>query len=355
MVTQASSSVKVPGTNQTPKGLWDILHGGGSGAMNPAVTASTSTKPYTMVGTNMAYVPSADSLDNILAGMPDTAARDRTAIRRRVLPGRTTAWTPEAEVVKDAAYYEALAAQRLGGSDWEGLRNRSEESVAQADARVRAMYRTLRAEQDRQKAETEASRTAAGENLEASADKAAADIEAAYANAQQQQADLTARLGVEEAFPAATTMAEGSARNQAVAELAGQSATNANTADLNSQLEYQRGQQDALGLEGATVRSGFQSDLLNRLAELDFQASQEARNLPGERLAMAQQLRSWDQSFEPQGLTPEQELAALEFGAGQESDQRAMEWEVYSYFYDKTNDAAQAAELTNQYMQQKGL
>ncbi len=349
MVTQSSNGrpVRLPGAQKTPDELWNILHGSTGNAVEDPYNYFGGTYINDVLGKQ-----TPEYFDEQVANNANgSGGAQRTALRRRVLgPGRTTAWSPEPEVVKDAAYYEKLAADRLGTSDWGGLRSRAEESVAQADARVRAMYRTLRAEQEKQQAETEASRSAAGQSIEASADQAAADIASAYAAAQNQQADLAARLGVEAAFPGATTMGEGSARNQAAAELAGQSAANANTADTQSQLEYQRGQQDVLGLEGASTTAGFQNDLLNRLAQLDFQASQEARNLPGEQLALAQQLRGWDQSFEPASLSFAEQLQLQQLSADNSLSLAKRKDEMFRFFADKKGmDDAAAAQAVNDY------
>jgi hypothetical protein len=102
---------------------------------------------------------------------PD-AASSRASVRSRI-PNRTTAWTPEPPVVKDAAYYMNLATQGLGGVDYSGLRTRAQESVSATDERVKAMYRAMREIQAEEAANREASRSEAGQSITASADQAA--------------------------------------------------------------------------------------------------------------------------------------------------------------------------------------
>ena len=288
------------------------------------------------------------------AGEPTTypdAARSRATVRARI-PNRITAFTPEPPVVKDAAYYMNLATQGLGGVDYSGLRTRAQESVAGTDERVKAMYRAMREIQAEEAANREASRSEAGQSITASADQAATDIAQGYENAIGSLADEMAALGIGETLaqePAQRVAAE-SGRNQAISRQLGQISGNLNTELGQGESAFNQQTRDITGLEGANFRSTMQNDLLNRLAELDAAEQQQNQQLPMQRLAYAQDLRGYDQSFEPQGLSFAEQLQLQQLAADSTLSLAQRQDEMFRFFMDKKGmDPATASQAVNDY------
>jgi hypothetical protein len=280
------------------------------------------------------------------------AAAGRADLRRRVLPGKTTAWTPEPPVVKDAAYYMNLATQGLGGVDYSGLRTRAQESVSGADERVKAMYRAMREIQAEEAATREASRNEAGQSITASADQAASDIAQGYENAIGALADEMAALGLADTLGSQSTqrIVADSGRNQAISRQLGQISGNLNTQMGQADSAFNQQTRDITGLEGADFRSTMQNDLLNRLAELDAAEQQQNQQLPMQRLQYAQDLRGYDQSFEPQGLSFEEQLQLQQLAADSSLSLAQRQDEMFRFFMDKKGmDPATASQAVNDY------
>jgi hypothetical protein len=258
----------------------------------------------------------------------------------------------EPPVVKDAAYYMNLATQGLGGVDYSGLRTRAQESVSGADERVKAMYRAMREIQAEEAATREASRNEATQSITSSADQAAADIAQGYNNALSSLAAEMADLGVEQAIaqePAQRIAAE-SGRNQAVSRQLGQISGNLNTQMGQADSAFNQQTRDITGLEGADFRSTMQNDLLNRLAELDAAQQQQNQQLPMQRLQYAQDLRGYDQSFEPQGLSFAEQLQLQQLAADSTLSLAQRQDEMFRFFMDKKGmDPATASQAVNDY------
>jgi hypothetical protein len=261
------------------------------------------------------------------------------------------------EVVKDANYYMQQASNLLTGLDFSGLRDRAQASVSDVDARVKAMYKAMRDIQAQEATNREASRTAAGESIAQSADQAASDIQQGYDNAISSLAQEMAALGMGETLaqePAQRVAAE-SGRQQAISRQLGQISGNLNTTLGQADSAFNQQTRDITGLEGVNFRSQLQNDLLNRLAELDMAQQQQNQNLPQQRLAYANQLRGWDQSFQPQQMSVADTLALQRFSQSQSQADRQFQKEIYDMFLQQTKDPAQASTLTTQYLQQQGL
>jgi hypothetical protein len=287
-------------------------------------------------------------------GEPTTfsdAARSRASVRGRI-PTRTTAFTPEPPVVKDAAYYMNLATQQLPGIDFSGLQARAKTSVSDTDARVKAMYRAMRDIQAEEAATREGSRTAAGESIATSATQAASDIQQGYDNAISSLADEMAALGLGETLaqePAQRVAAE-SGRNQAISRQLGQISGNLNTELGQGESAFNQQTRDITGLEGVDFRSQLQSDLLNQLAQLDMAQQQQNQQLPMQRMNYAQGLRGYDQSFEPYTPSFSEQLDAQRLaGSASASEQKRFD-DAFFKFYTETGDQARAYQMAQDYI-----
>lgn len=281
---------------------------------------------------------------------PDASA-GRVDVRRRI-PQRTTAWTPAPEVVKDADYYMQQAAALFPGIDFSGLRSRAETSVSDADARVKAMYRAMRDIQAEEAANREASRTAAGEAITTSAEQAASDIQQGYNNAISALADEMAALGIGEtlAQEPAQRVAQDSGRQQAISRQLGQISGGLNRELGQSESAFNQQIRDVTGLEGVNFRSQLQSDLLNRLAQLDMAEQQQNQDLALQRLNYAQGLRGFEQSFEPQGLSVSDQLEAQRIANDASQSLAQRQDALFMFFVDKKGmDPASAAQAVNDY------
>lgn len=256
------------------------------------------------------------------------------------------------EVIKDAAYYMNLATQGLGAVDFSGLRTRAQESVAGADERVKAMYRAMREIQAEEAANREASRSAAGEAITTSANQAATDIAQGYENAISALADEMAALGIGETLaqePAQRVAAE-SGRNQAISRQLGQISGNLNTELGQGESAFNQQTRDITGLEGADFRSTLQNDLLNRLAELDADEQRQNQNLPRQRLQYAQDIRRYEQGFQPQGLSFDEQMQLEQLASDGRLSLAQRQDEMFRFFMDKKGmDPATASQAVNDY------
>lgn len=256
------------------------------------------------------------------------------------------------EVVKDASYYMGQAQNLLTGVDYSGLRDRAQSSVSDVDARVKAMYRAMRGIQAEEAANREASRTAAGESITQSADKAASDIQQGYDNAISSLADEMAALGIGETLaqePAQRVAAE-SGRQQAISRQLGQISGNLNTELGQGESAFNQQTRDITGQEGADFRSQLQSDLLNRLAELDMAQQQQNQTLPQQQMAYAQQLRSYDQSFEPYTPSFSEQLDAAKISGSASAAQQKRFDDAFFKFFAETKDEAKAYQMAQDYI-----
>lgn len=344
--------------NAPAKGLRDLIRPVApwlvTPLQNPFQGSGTSGAPRPLMPNQRSRFQGFPGTTGAPAGEPTTfsdAARSRASVRARI-PNRVTAFTPEAPVDKDAAYYMNLATQGLGGVDFSGLRSRAQESVSATDERVKAMYRAMREIQAEEAANREASRSEAGESITTSADQAASDIAQGYENAISSLADEMAALGIGEtlAQEPAQRVAADSGRNQATSRQLGQISGNLNTELGQGESAFNQQTRDITGLEGANFRETMQSDLLNRLAELDAAEQQQNQQLPLQRLQYAQALQGYDQSFEPPTLSFSEQLQLQQLAADSSIGLAQRQDEMFRFFMDKKGmDPAAAAQAVNDY------
>jgi hypothetical protein len=130
----------------------------------------------------------------------------------------------------------------------------------------------------------------------------------------------------------------------------GQISGNLNTELGQGEAAFNQQTRDITGLEGANFRSTMQNDLLNRLAELDAAQQQQNQQLPMQRLQYAQQLRGYDQSFEPQGLSFAEQLELQQLAADSTLSLAQRQDEMFRFFMDKKGmDPATASQAVNDY------
>jgi hypothetical protein len=328
----------------------------GTSQRNPASSSYDLSNPAyaragVQTGTSAGLRPGALNQPADRMGSSFDAAASRADVRRRI-PNRTTAWTPEPPVVKDAAYYMNLATQGLTGVDFSGLSSRAQQSVAGADERVKAMYRAMREIQAEESANREASRSEAGQAITASADQAASDIAQGYNNAIGALADEMAALGLADTLGSQNTqrIAADSGRNQAISRQLGQISGNLNTQLGQADSAFNQQTRDITGLEGANFRSTMQSDLLNRLAELDAAQQQQNQQLPLQRLQYAQGLRGYDQSFEPYTPSFSEQLDAQKLINSQAQSQTKLFNDAFLQFIQAGDDEATALQKAQDYV-----
>lgn len=250
------------------------------------------------------------------------------------------------EPVKDFMYYWNLMNGLTDqGANFDILRNRYKESAADVQERTAAMYRALQGQRETAAGTYGDIRNETGANIQQNADAAAADIQDAYNNAYQTQANQLAELGIADTLlsSANQNMMEDSGYNQGLAEQLGSAYANANELGRASDLGFNQDMIGVAGFADAETRANIDQQLLNQLANLDFQQSQQNYDRSMNMLGQATGAQALDAALSG-APSWEQQQAALDYQSGNSQWLQQFQADTYLKLLEQYNGDQNAAQ-----------